>query len=315
MKFGTTSSLLTSAKIRAENADVAGEKCLKSFGEKSVAFLGRTTDYIEFAMSGTMLQKMFLSNSETLKWIASEINSHAMSEVSFYETGSHKVYVILDNPVAPWSNSGLNNQNAWTDALDFVISTISCVNKSADTDVLQQITRYLFQNHGLTYETRNGSPKYAIPANNKVNCNLTGYINKSKGNIINCYDQAAGVVALGSLSGISVSCRYMAPFGYINATSLVGVGTCNNPFFKGDGCLNHQPVVGEDSIYPYRTGFGNHMFSVKNGYVYDACVKPYLGESTYSQYISASIDASTSAEAAVAGNLSNIHQIPITLDN
>ena len=294
VKFGTTSSLLTSAKIRAENADVAGEKCLKSFGEKSVAFLGRTTDYIEFAMSGTMLQKMFLSNSETLKWIVSEINAHAMSEVPFYETGPHKVYVILDNPIAPWSNSGLNNQNAWSDALDFTMPIVRGVVN--ETRALSLLTDELFSGMDFIYDTMDGRPWYVslrtAPFYNDSTFRLSSYM-QSSSSVVNCYDQACGVAAIGRLIGISnANIVFAKPFGYINKLNLIGVGPCNNPFFNSPG-VPAVKICGEDDCS--RSYFACHMFVNHGGHVYDACVGP-IENMLQSQYLATAIDKSTEDE-------------------
>ena len=138
---------------------------------------------------------------------------------------------------------------------------------------------------------------------------LTDYMAKSSnkyatpGNVVNCYDQATAVCSFGCLLGIDVQYNFMDPFGCINTLNLVGVGSCNNPFY---GRNNTSAVVAPNSP---RSGFGNHAFAVFNGYVFDACAAPIspvplalVGTQTTAQYIAGAIDVSL----GVSGNASNI---------
>ena len=55
-----------------------------------------------------------------------------------------------------------------------------------------------------------------------------------------------------------------------------------------------------------RTGFGNHAFAAFNGYVFDACAGPALGTQTEAQYISDTIDTSTTNKLYATGTVSDI---------
>ena len=138
---------------------------------------------------------------------------------------------------------------------------------------------------------------------------LTGYIDKSSGNTINCYDQASGVFSLGRLLGIGVEYRYMKPFGYINTVNLVGEGNCNNPFYP---LTAGGKIAGADDVYPDRSGFGNHAFAKYGGNIYDACAGPHTGTRIEAQYVSDTVDSSTPAEAAVAGDTTDISPGAVT---
>ena len=142
---------------------------------------------------------------------------------------------------------------------------------------------------------------------------LTGYMTKSRGSIVNCYDQAAAVQTLGTLLGIDIKYNYMDPFGYINKVNLVGVGECNNPFFNDPDITsdtNKIPLINPPSgnnsfIYPEISGFGNHAFTMYNGQVFDSCAGPVLGISV-ADYITNTIDKSTDDKEEVSGNAGDI---------
>lgn len=119
--------------------------------------------------------------------------------------------------------------------------------------------------------------------------NLTGYMSQT-GNIVNCYNQAATGMALGSLQGIGVNYRFMDPFGYINTTNVVGVWNCNNPFYPLLSAPYNIKIVGNDNTVPCRTGLRNHAFASYDSMVYVACAEPVTGSRTEAAYVASTID-------------------------
>ena len=177
---------------------------------------------------------------------------------------------------------------------------------------LTAITTYLHANapagHGLTYDSAGrGGSAYII--SNKFE--LTDYIIKGRGSVVNCYDQAGGVYVLSRLLGINSEFVFMGrrqtgyttfngkpPFGYINAVNLVGEGTCNNPFYPRVLPPNNIKLLdggASNKTYPERSSFGNHAFVRHNALIYDACAL-YLGVGNLVAYANASIDVSSSLE-------------------
>ena len=104
------------------------------------------------------------------------------------------------------------------------------------------------------------------------------------------YDQAGALWISGALAGISSDLMFMRPFGYIVETNLVGIGSCNNPFFS-------NPIYDSRMVCPTneptRSGFGNHMFVNHSSGCFDACAGPALGQWTLSEYVSNVIDTAT----------------------
>ena len=223
-------------------------------------------------------------------------------------SGPHKVYVILADPVLPWVNSTINNYNVWIEALDFAIDSAGCRGQTTSANALKQITQHLFDGHGVSYDTVSGKCSYvSIPYPLRFTIDLTEYMRKTRGSVVNCYDQAVAVAILGRGLGVSANINYMEPFGYINIIDLVGVGYCNNPFYDDADIVQHFRIVDMDSVFPNRSFFGNHAFVTFNGMVFDACAGPTKGNRTIDQYISDTIDTSTPAEASSAGNFVDVH--------
>jgi hypothetical protein len=88
--------------------------------------------------------------------------------------------------------------------------------------------------------------------------------------------------------GIKAVWLFLAPFGYMKKTDLIGIGQCNNPFYP---MTSTTPVVGAND--PRRTGFGNHAFCEVSSKICDACAGPHAGTETRAQYVDAAIEKTT----------------------
>ncbi len=213
-----------------------------------------------------------------------------------------RMYTVLDTPRSPWdvsdSFSTDDKHQPWVKALEFVTNTAG-VNVKDDVGAMATLTTYLHGGHGLTYDTVSGAPEYASGGLGGTML-LSEYIDKSRGNVINCYDQAAAVTSLGRLLGLDVQYKFMEPFGYINTVDLVGVGNCNNPFFT----MNRFPQIAA-ADETGRSLFGNHAFAMYGGHVYDACALE-AGTKTLAAYLAAVIDTSTWTEWWESGDASDV---------
>lgn len=164
---------------------------------------------------------------------------------------------------------------------------------ASDLTVTSSITTYLHGGHGLTYETTGGA--FAYLSSTGSTFYLLDYITKSLGDVVNCYDQASGVLVCGAIIGVAGYTRFVgykrgapanATFGYINTTTLVGGIVSNNPFYRKNGT---NPV---ETMLARRTSFGNHQFYMNTdaNVIFDACAGPHLGTEDYLTYMSASVD-------------------------
>ena len=311
------SGFITSAVIRATCAGAGGS--LSSLLPTNVVFAGGVSspEYVEFSLTNRTLSCIDRSGGGVLDWSADSINEQSGCDMN--NSGPHLVYTILGEPKPPWDNKYGEHENAWTNALEFAIVKAGAQGKSTDKDALAAITKYLHSGHGLVYDTVSGSSRYWITNS----FSATAYINvtnsASATNFVNCYDQAYGVATIGNLLGptTAVVPWHTEPFGYINTTNLVGVGTCNNPFYN----MTIQNIYVKDvsaagSVFfgncmpptdlvcsvndKTRTWFLRHKYVVLDvggvDYVFDACAGPFCGESTRIDYLNRAIDRSTQEE-------------------
>jgi hypothetical protein len=162
-------------------------------------------------------------------------------------------------------------------------------------EMVSRVVNYCLLNPGTLptqskniYDRGRGASHYAAGSNGGSSFRVLEYIDTGlPRHLCNCYDQAAGVQALLAIVGISTQWYYMNPFGFINTTSLVGWGPCNNPFDANSGYL----VLDEND--PKRTAFGNHGFCTYAGYVLDATSAGHNGIETLPVYVKNAVDSIT----------------------
>ena len=283
----------------------------------NVAFAGGESGFVRLLAAGTT-GNLLNRTQYNLQWKASALNNDAFSGHRFQWSLDHVLYAIFGEPLLPWkSNPYGDDQNAWTNALEFAIAKTGANGKATETNALAAITQHLFSGHGLSYATEDGLPTYI----HGFDFFLSGYIAKT-GNphnsrsptMVNCVDQAVSLSSLGSLLGMPSQAVRMRPFGYLNPVDLIGVGVCNNPFFNDPVYGRPSPMCGTNDIG--RSSFGMHAFVQMYNKIFDACAGPALGTQTLSDYFSSVVDVSTPDEESAAtsggivGNPSSVHSIP-----
>ena len=269
-------------------------------------------DHVSFPLASPIPTVVSRSTNEVWTWRAESLNGHDVGDALIATNGPSIAYSILGAPVAPWTDIGGSQTNVWTSALDFVI-TNACEGATSETNALAELTQFLFSGHGLEYDKDSGDSSYTSGTAGWFD--VTGYVNKSAkqsvhryprpGNVVNCYDQAAALTIFGRVIGIDSQYRLQQPFGYLNMVALVGIGDCNNPFYKSDVA---KKTVGHDDS---RTSFRNHAFVTFGVNVFDACGGPETGINTLPIYLNNLIDRSTLWESASAAPT---NAVPFTFD-
>lgn len=171
---------------------------------------------------------------------------------------------------------------------------------SSEASHIAQIVNSLFGHTPPNYDVVQGAPHFTfIPRVGRFD-DITLYLKRylaaygSKSATLNCYDAAALVQYYlgGVASPGTVEFCYMAPFGYLAKTDLIGRGQCNNPFYDAPG-VTHTPVTSQTD--PDRSGFGNHAFCriAATGQITDSCAGPHIGTESLSSYLTAVIDKVT----------------------
>ncbi|KAL9036280.1 MAG: hypothetical protein Q9214_006208 [Letrouitia sp. 1 TL-2023] len=157
------------------------------------------------------------------------------------------------------------------------------------TDYRSWVATTCMTDFWFRYDTFNGKPRFASSPTGvgyKFNYWLSTIFTRLT---VNCYDQA-GIVQLAyslQVGNPQNTWAYMAPYGFINKTQLVGEGQSNNPFYRQQ--LAIRCIDGYD---PRRTQFGNHAFIISGGLVMDSTCGPHTGNETPPAYVSAAIDNS-----------------------
>ena len=267
----------------------------------NIAFAGGTSGVVRLRMGGTTGSRVG-KYSYDLDWMCSSLDGESFPDEGFDRTTNHVAYTVFREPLSPWTNVWNHPQNAWTNALEFALKTAGAGGSDSETNALMAITRHLFSGHGLVYDTTNGQAAYVRYSRRMASfgilspmVDLSGYMEKhpsggtNNRHIVNCYDQAGGLATLGRILGIDSRYRFLDPFGYINPVPLVGIGSCNNPFYHS--ISNSAPLVDADAIYPERKPFGNHAFVSLNDRVFDSCAGPQLGTTNLVGYLDLVVDA------------------------
>jgi len=201
---------------------------------------------------------------------------------------THRIYVVLKVPPAPWTQMFADKRNPWTDLLDFCCAIAS--GKQNAPDAGESITKNVNEAYPLRYDIDSGSDRYWFTGTGS-SFHLTNWINYVlKGNapatpvfcngtpeqyknywIVNCYDCAASAALMSKIVGADSDYYFHDPFGYLNYVEPIGRGKCNNPFYP---CQGGSPAVGPDH---QRSKFANHAYQKLNGTKnYDACMRDWL---------------------------------------
>jgi len=202
---------------------------------------------------------------------------------------SHRIYLILDVPSAPWTQTYGDRHNPWTDLLDCACAIAG--GRNTELNAAIAVTKAIYSSYSLRYDVLTGSPRYGFgPTGGSFR--LTEWINSvlqatppptptfcagsaeayNDNWIINCYDAAASLALTGKVIGTHLDYYFHGPFGYLQFVAPIGRGRCNNPFY---GCTANDPVRAADDTS--RTRFGNHAYTKGPGQNnFDACMKQWL---------------------------------------
>lgn len=203
---------------------------------------------------------------------------------------SHRIYLLLTTPGAPWTQTFANKRNPWTDLLDHVC--VIAAGKTSEMAASIAMAKAIFSNYSLRYDIQTGADRYGFGGTsgsfrmtqwiaNVLNGTppaiplfCSGTAEQYNNNwIINCYDAAASLALMSKAVGARLDYYFHQPFGYLRFVVPIGRGRCNNPFY---GCTSNDPVRGADDTT--RDRFGNHAYTkAPSSNNFDACMKRYLG--------------------------------------
>ena len=257
-KFRVVPEAVSSLELDA----VLNGTLLSDLGATTVSFTSGESGYADFTMSGAVASVVGLNASNSYAWRVRAINGVSLSSpISVASTGPHKTYVILGEPVEPWSNEPNVRNNAWSTALDLTCQWAS--GKTTQQQVATAVTKEINECDRFVYDIAGGVPYYT--RNNALflgeQFDLTAFIDRVNGGegagiLVNCRDCASAVVSLSNLVGCDLWCnrmgkyfktRMILPIGCIQLSEeeftfheVAWEGQCRDQDLVYDSCLQYD---------------------------------------------------------------------------
>ena len=269
----------TSFEVKATGGGVLG-----NLDPRVVSFAGGSTATVDFPLDHRSFAAIG-RHDVTWQW------SVRVGGGPFWQplvTTSHRIYLLLDVPCPPWSQTFADKHNPWTDLLDHTCAIAS--NRRKDLDAAIDLVKAIYGDYSLRYDIVSGAPRYGFggtsgsfrmtswiawvllgnPPSSPTFCQGSGESYNDNW-IVNCYDAAASLGLMGRCMGVDLQYHFHQPFGFLRYVQPIGRGRCNNPFY---GCWSNLPAVGPDD---QRSAFGNHAYTKLRGQNdFDACMKQWL---------------------------------------
>ncbi|MET0386174.1 MAG: hypothetical protein ABW321_09465, partial [Polyangiales bacterium] len=167
----------------------------------------------------------------------------------------HRVYIVLEAPTLPWTQTPTSTALPWTDALELACTWAA--GATTRTEAARRIAERYFDSGRVAYDTASGATFYGI-----VHYNLTEMLERLNGGVglgakVNCTDSANTVSTLSNLLGCDLWQSRMGSAFALNAVISIGF---------------------RDWALPFGGGFSYHEVAwsgacAENDNVFDACLK------------------------------------------
>jgi len=254
VKFTVGSNSVTKAEVRAKGGGVLG-----SLDAQVVNFAGGVSvpEFVPFELKNNTIGNGGIKREDiTWNW---EFRCCGGSDWEPLATIRHRIYIVLEEPTLPWKQPSPDNQNPWTEALDY--ACVWAAGKQNRDDAGSAITQAINASLGLVYDNAAGASHYtsgflAIFELTQFLAYLTS--GAGLGNIVNCTDCATITTTFSNLVGCDLHASKMGSF--FDLTPFRGIGAA------GFGC----PGFG--------CGFSFHEVAWKGGHgnhdpLFDACLR------------------------------------------
>ena len=244
--------------IRALFGNVLGE-----VAARSVTFgAGGETGFETFQLQNTKLDGTFVGiRTTTWRW---QYRANPSDPWIDFDTSTHRVYLLLDTPTAPWQQlpytSG-NTQLPWTEVLDYACNWGMGTTTAIDTAC--EVTRNVYQlgPGTVTYDCPGGgNTHYASPT---FNC--TAFLDRLRGGVgngyyVNCSDCATFVSTFANVLGCDLWQSRMSGSWGFGLNPMLGIGS-----------TTWQPACGWSSFNYHEVAWTGACGV--NDRVYDACLQ------------------------------------------
>ncbi len=310
-------------EVRATGGGVLGR--LEAF---PVAFAGSTSSTVDIPLAH---RRYYTVGRYDITWTWT-FRRTGESTWQPLATTSHRIYMVLAVPRAPWVQNFGDRHVPWTDLLDVacVVAQGSTLPRVATRAITIAINRSYELKYNVTYS---GQPQYGFTVAGTYFL-LTYWIEYVlRGNFpqefteqnlmcdpdtriwwiaktVACYDCAAAVALMSRVVGALAEYHFHEPFGYLKYVQPIGRGKGNNPFYNSV-CITQAAEVGPDVGRSY---FLNHTYVKLDGRNYDATIRQWVDDFTRLVYLAAALvmslwpDISMMLYDRAFGYLNNIGQ-------
>jgi hypothetical protein len=142
---------------------------------------------------------------------------------------------VLDSPA--WGAADLRYQ-PWLAAIDPALRAIDGVAPTAH-DVTNALVEFIYRELGLEYDTDWGASSYVSYTGRDysgAHFDMSSFLSRSRGSVINCTDAAAILQAYANMLGVDLSYAIVTPGFNLNYIKAIGGDTFTHCPFGGGGC-------------------------------------------------------------------------------
>jgi len=263
-RFSVNLNGVTSADLSADSTDYHGT--LGDVSKTNVSFTAGVSDWVTMPVSG-LTAACVKKTSDTWQWKAGNFNGLGAMTAKANASGPHTTYVILSDPVAPWSNADGCTTNAWVTVLNIVCQDSPWAGGTASIPgAAAAITDCIYSSGRFEYDSAAGDCFYTIitPQNTIDYFDMSKWTQRidgggGRGALVNCWDCANGVVSMSNILGCDLWNQWMG-----SAT--------------GFECNEIRAIKDDAWARPFGWGFGYHRVGWRGGVsdsgkVFDACLK------------------------------------------
>jgi hypothetical protein len=146
-----------------------------------------------------------------------------------------RLYATLDHPAWPSDDT---RYNPWLAVMDPALRAIDGV-ASDEYAVTDALVEFIYRDHGIVYDTNWGASYYSWYdswgyGNGQID--LTSYLARDNGNIINCSDAAAILSAYSNSLGVDLEYAIIRDGFSLNQIKAVGIDDFSNCPFGPSSC-------------------------------------------------------------------------------
>ena len=154
-----------------------------------------------------------------------------------------KLYGVLGNEI------GTAAPNLpWVEVVDAATAKIAGATKEA-AEVRKILVQYVYEEMTLKYDRRSGASAYTSYPSGYVSArfDLTSFLKRSRGNIVNCTDCASILSSFSNMIGASLHYSIIGFSFSLNPIMGIGATTYGSPFESGRMAFNYHAVTTHDA--------------------------------------------------------------------